>query len=491
MSRSIVEEVFSRSRKQPDKLCLVDAEEAVSYRDYAERIARAADALSTLNLKRGDCVLVESTQMIDYLAIEMALHLLGVVFVPAENHCSQEKLRTIVARVRAAMILSIDPLDDSVGVPHLTHGEFAAMMKDRTAGSDFPYSFPDGEAVSEILFSSGTTGTEKAIVMTHRSSIALAENVIDGLGMTPDTVELITLPMNHSHGLRRYYANMVCGSTAVILKGVMNLKLLYELMDRYRINGMDIAPTALSILLKRSGDEFAKRSGQMRYIQLGTEPVRELDKEVLCRLLPKSRLYNFYGCTESGCTIIYNFNDGKNKTSCIGKPTGNVELRLIDADGVLREPRIGQTGLIATRGRMNMTAYLDAPEETAKTLRDGFIYTKDEAYIDEDGDVILMGRQSNIIIVAGIKVPPEEIEDAVRGMPGIADCACIGVADEIKGQVPVLFVQLESGAAFDPVAIREWLRTSLEPQKMPARIKQIDSIPRSFNGKLLRRELHE
>ena len=146
-------------------------------------------------------------------------------------------------------------------------------------------------------------------------------------------------------------------------------------------------------------------------------------------------------------------------------------------------------GLLASRGAMNMTGYWKDPAETEKALRDGAVYSSDIAYYDEDGDIILLGRVGDVINVGGNKVSPEEIEDAARKLDGVVDCGVAPIDDPYKGSVPGLFVQMKPGCAFDPAAIRDFLAARLEPYKLPAIIEQIDRIPRSFNGKLLRREL--
>ena len=153
------------------------------------------------------------------------------------------------------------------------------------------------------------------------------------------------------------------------------------------------------------------------------------------------------------------------------------------------EALANQTGLLATKGGMNMLGYWQDEAETQQVLADGIVYSNDIGYVDEDGDVILLGRKGDVINVGGNKVSPEEIENAAKAMAIVADCGCIPVADPAKGQVPKLFVQLAAGAAFDPIAIRTFLAQKLEPYKVPTIIEQIDVIPRSYNGKLLRKEL--
>ena len=326
-------------------------------------------------------------------------------------------------------------------------------------------------------------------MITNGNNIALAENVMYGVEMKEDNVELIPSPLNHSHALRRYYGNMLCKASVVISSGVMNLFGFFRLIEKYGVNSIDLVPTALSILLKLSKNKLGEYKDTLRYIELGAAPLMQADKDRLKALLPRTRLYNFYGSTESGCIAIYNFNDSKDKSGCIGKPTFNAKIFAVDEKRREVKTSREKTGLLASFGKMNMQGYWKDEEETAAALCDGVVYTNDEIYFDEDGDIILLGRRGDVINVAGNKVSPDEIENAAKKIDGVADCGCVPAEDELKGSVPKLFVEMKPGAAFDPVFIRESLAKALEPYKVPKYIVQIDKIPRTFNGKLIRRKL--
>lgn len=486
--KSIVEAVFTHANSFPDKLCLVDELESVTYGEYVHRIKCFANALCKYGVKRGDRVVIEASQTINYLAFELAVHLLSAIFVPTEHNCSEGKMQEIAQRCLAKLVVS----EKNWTQPYASQISMRSFLNSaHSAGETVDFRFPEGTEDSEILFSTGTTGREKGIVLSHASDIALAENVIYGVEMEDDNVEIIPSPLNHSHGLRRYYANMVKGGTVLLLSGMMNMQRLFGWMDQYKVNSMDLVPAALTVLLRLSKNRIGDYRNQLRYIQFGSAPLNDADKKTIYELLPETRLYNFYGSTESGCIVIYNFNNKKDKAHCIGKPTHNVSISLIDSNGDLQEPMMGVTGLLASTGPMNMSRYWNDPEETSIVLHGDTVYTSDVIYFDEDGDIILLGRQSDVINVGGKKVSPEEIEDVARLFPGVVDCGCIPLPDAIRGQVPVLFVQVEKGAQFNYGEMRLWLRDHMEAYKIPEEIILIKKIPRSFNGKLLRRELKE
>lgn len=486
MFDSVVEAVFHYAEANPDRLCLADDRGHVSYGEYREMILRYAAYLRDAGIERADNVVVEAAQSIEYLAIELALHLIGAVFVPVEHNCAPEKIQSIINLCGAAAVINVKQYAYAVPLS-LVYAHFFTLRI--TKDHEVPDQFPKLSDVSEILFSTGTTGREKGIVLTHRNDIALTENVIRGVEMQPDNVEMILSPMNHSHGLRRWYANMVNGSSVVLLGSAMDMMRFFRNLDAYRVNSVDMVPAALSVVLRLSRGKFAEYRDQIRYIQFGAAPLKEADQSEICRLLPDSRLYNFYGSTESGCIAIYNFNRPDCKKHCIGKPTHNAHITIVDDARREITSSKENPGLLASQGGMNMSGYWEDPTETARVLENGVLYSNDVAYFDSDGDLILLGRRGDVINVGGHKVSPDEIENIAIRMPEIADCGVIPVDDPIKGSVPKLFVQMKAGSAFDAVCIRAYLAKRMEPYKVPAYIEQIGKIPRSFNGKLLRREL--
>lgn len=485
MFKSIVEAVLSYADTQPDKLCLADDGIEVTYKQYSEKIRKYSACLLSLGLEKGDSIVIESCQSVDYLALELAMQLIGVVFVPVEHNCAHSKIEGFAERAEAKSIIAVENSD--ISFSSYTFSEL--LEKSEKCQPLESYTLPDSDDVSEILFSTGTTGKEKGIVITHKNNIALAENVMYGVEMQKDNIEMIPSPLNHSHGLRRYYANMFNGSTVIILGSVMDIRRFFSNIDKYNVNAMNLVPTALSVVLRLSKDKLSEYADRIRYIQLGAAPMMRADQDKLCQLLPKTRLYNFYGSTESGCICIYNFNGEINKKHCIGKPAHNAQIIIVDDDRQPISSDKNNTGLLSSRGNMNMLGYWKDEEETAKVLIDGAVYSNDIAYFDEEGDIILLGRKGDVINVGGNKVSPDEIENAAKKMECVADCGVIPVEDQFKGSVPKIFIQLKKGYEFDSVAIRNFLAASLEPYKVPVYIEEIDLIPRSYNGKLLRKEL--
>lgn len=486
--RSIVEAVFHYAEVQPDRLCLADDTHAVDYQTYRKKICQFATFFQSLEISAGDNVVIEASQRIEYLAIELALQLIGAVFVPLEHNCAEEKIKSFANRAEAVLLVT-NRLIHVEGLPSMLFDD--VCRKAEVLESFTPKEFPEGDTVCEILFSTGTTGLEKGVVLTHDNDVALAENAIYGVDLKSDNVELIFSPFNHSHGLRRYYANMLKGAAVIMQQSAMDMKRMYTHMEQYHVNAMDIVPSALRVILQLSGDMLGNYNEQLRYVQLGAAPMRKEDREKLKRLLPNVRLFDLYGSTESGITCVYEFNCGEEKVNCIGHPTKNTEIFIVDENRKPIKSSAENPGLLASRGRMNMLGYWKDDVETAKAMADGVVYSNDIAYFDEDGDIILLGRKGDVMNVGGKKVSPLEIENAVNKISGVADSGCIAVKDKNYGEVPWLFVEMLPGAGFDAKIIRDALFTALEPYKVPQCIVQIDRIPRTYKGSLQRAKLRE
>ena len=190
-------------------------------------------------------------------------------------------------------------------------------------------------------------------------------------------------------------------------------------------------------------------------------------------------------------THLLDFNSMSGKPGCIGKPAVNAEFIVVDENRQPISSSEENLGFLASSGPINMKGYWKAPELTAETMADGYIYTKDLGYIDEEGFIYMLGRKDDVINYGGIKISPEEIESIVIKYPLITDCACVPVKDPLTGQAPKLFIVLSDADAYEPKELKNFLVQNLDASKQPKYIEVIHEIPRTFNGKIQRKKLIE
>ncbi len=483
---SVVECAFAHAESKPDALCLADGKTRYSYAEVRDLVKSRSVRLADLGCAKGDYALVECNQSADFIVWMLACHLAGVIAVPLEKNASAIRKLEIKGETGAAAHIGPTPCEE---LADLRFCDIRDACEDCAARFDVAILFPAAEDVAEILFSTGTTGKSKGVVITHRNNMAIAENIIAGLQMKPGNVEVIPMPLSHSHGLRRTYSNIVNGSSAVIADGVLALKRLFQLMDDYGATSLDLSPSMLSIIFKLSKDRLGTYADQLDYVQLGSAPLAEDDKSRIRALLPTTRLYNFYGSTEAGCSCLLEFGMSSNKEGCIGKPCVNARFIVVDDERNPIDSSPDNLGLLASAGDINMSCYFNAPELTAQTMQDGFIYTKDLGYIDEEGYVYMLGRKDDVINFGGVKIAPEEIEAEVVKHPAVRDCACVPVTDELTGQKPVLCIALEDGESYDFKEFKAFLAKALDANKQPVLVEVLDEIPRTFNGKIIRKDL--
>lgn len=487
MVQSIVEAVAMHAQETPEKFCLADGTEELTYREYWECIFGYAKYLKKLGVNKGDCVVVRNAQNVKTLIAGLAIQLLGAVFVPLEKDVADGRILEIAEFVDAKCCIATRSLELFCPCEKMT--EVLSFCDKDADYVTFPY--PNQEDVAEILFTTGTTGVSKGIELLHKNVVAVAENVIDGVEMEKDNVELIPVPLSHSHGLRRYYANMLNGSSVVILGSIVFAQAVFGSIKKYGVTAIDMVPAALTGFLKLTGEELGEYKEQIRYVQLGSAAIPEGDKDILRNLLPKSRLYNFYGTTESGCSCIYNFQEKDGKKNCIGRPARHAEFVFMDEEGKSFEATQDNPGFLACAGDMNMVGYYKADELNRETIKNGYIQTQDLAYLGNDGLIYMIGRHGDVIETGGNKVSPVEIEEVAIKYPGISDCACVPIDSPILGKEPKLFVVMEKENVFNYDEIYQHLKEHLEAYKVPKVIEEIDKIPRTYNGKIQRKKLME
>ena len=401
-----------------------------------------------------------------------------------EKSTSAERVLEIGGRVDSECLISDKEAD---GISSIKIKDIIARAKD---ADEADLELPGENDRSMLLFTTGTTGSSKGVVMLHRGDVGIAGNVIEGTSMKKGNVEIIPMPLNHSFGIRRYQSDMVNGGTVCLMDGMVFIGTLWKLVEKYGATSMAISPASLGMIFHLSDERIADYADQLDYIQIGSAPLAEADKEKLLRLLPDTRLYNFYGSSEAGCACILEFSGNGNKTGCIGRPTVNSIVRFTDdAGNVVENGSPEAPALLSWGGSIVMEGYYNDPDLTAETLVGGYVRTKDLAYLDEDGDCILVGRADDVINYGGSKISPAEIENLALGYEYIDDVAFTSISDPITGELPVILVIQKDG--YDEAEFERFLTDRLESYKLPRKYIYVDNIPKTFKGSVLRKEVRK
>lgn len=434
--RTFEDYLWQTTNRCPGKTAIVCGDAEMTYARLWECIQARADQLRTEGLGPGMPRAIRAGQTAGFLVEYLATHLAGGVAMPMEHDIPDERLHE---------------------------------WEDLAARADIP----DGTA--DILFTTGTTGKSKGVMISHEAIVANAENLMDAQGFSPGLTFIICGPLNHIGSLSKVYPTLMCGSTLHITSGMKDLSAFFAAFDRPGGSGKFatfLVPAGLRMLMTLGGGKLEACADAIDFIETGAAPLSQSDMERLCRLLPKTRLYNTYASTETGIICTHDFNGKKCVAGCLGKPMKHSEIF------------ITEEGTVACRGKTLMSGYVGDPELTAAVLRDGILFTRDNGAIDEEGMLRLGGRADDVINVGGFKVAPSEVEDAAMSMPDIEDCVCIPQCHPVAGQVPKLLVVTTAGSVFDKKKIARFLHEKLETYKVPAAYEETDRIHRTYNGKI-------
>lgn len=481
---TILHYIQKYAQTQPDTMAVCELRKSVTYKEYWSSIRKTAGVLMGMGIRKGDHVMLRCTQNIDYLTVFSALQYMQALVIPVEKSTSVERVLEIGGRVDSECLISDKEAD---GISSIKIKDIIARAKD---ADEADLELPGENDRSMLLFTTGTTGSSKGVVMLHRGDLGIAGNVIEGTSMKKGNVEIIPMPLNHSFGIRRYQSDMVNGGTVCLMDGMVFIGTLWKLVEKYGATSMAISPASLGMIFHLSDERIADYADQLDYIQIGSAPLAEADKEKLLRLLPDTRLYNFYGSSEAGCACILEFSGNGNKTGCIGRPTVNSIVRFTDdAGNVVENGSPEAPALLSWGGSIVMEGYYNDPDLTVETLVGGYVRTKDLAYLDEDGDCILVGRADDVINYGGSKISPAEIENLALGYEYIDDVAFTSISDPITGELPVILVIQKDG--YDEAEFERFLTDRLESYKLPRKYIYVDNIPKTFKGSVLRKEVRK
>jgi long-chain acyl-CoA synthetase len=338
-----------------------------------------------------------------------------------------------------------------------------------------------------LVYTSGTTGTPKGVMLTYGNLESNYEGSARVLEFREHAdVVLAQLPLFHSFGMM---ATMICSileqAPLVMLARFHPAQLLKTIVEERVTALMLVAP--MYGLLIRTLKSKPVDLASLRICVSGGGPLPP-SIEAGWKAITGKDILNGYGLTEAS-PVVANNAPSALKTGSIGKPLHNVQVEIRDPEG--RALPAGQEGEICVRAPSVMKGYLNRPEETAKTIRDGWLLTGDLGRLDEDGFLIITGRAKDLIIFAGENIMPLEIENALSGHPAVAEASVVGLPDERKGEVPVAAVVLHEGQTADAEGLRAFLRDKIADFKIPREFHFVPELPKNTLNKVLKLKVRE
>ena len=436
---TIEQQIELNAQRIPDKVALISGETKVTYSELWEHCCELAQSLQDdTTFYKGKRIILSAAGNIEFVYRYFGTHIAGGICVPIDPDTKPARREYIEHVI-------------SEGIPSL--------------------------GMADVLFTTGTTGAPKGVVLTHQNLAAAARNINEYIGNTEDDIELLALPVSHSFGLGRLRCVLSKGGTIVLLGSFANVKRFFIAMETNHVTGFGMVPASWQFLKRMSRDKICNYADQLHYIEIGSSFMPIEEKQQLNEWLPKTRICMHYGLTEASRSAFMEFHEYANNLSSIGKPAPNTDIQIID-------------GEICVKGEHVTQSYWnESPERIAQDFHGDYFRTGDSGWKDENGDIYIKGRIKEMINVGGEKVSPMEVEDYLNAIPQILESACCALHDEVMGEVVEAFVVEK-----DPISDKEIMaiiRPQLENYKWPKKIVRVDAIPKTSSGKIQRLQLKE
>jgi len=502
----------------------------LTYRQIEHLANRFANGLIWLGIKPGDRVAVQLPNLPQFIVGFYGALKAGAVIVPTNPLYKAHDLSTVLKDSGARAILTLPRFMPALGEVVAGTGLESIIVTEPYDFFPFPWKqlawwrfrkelrpagglrlpallrsasprppgvkvTPDDLAV--LQYTGGTTGVPKGAMLTHRNLVANFTQMRSWLTDLKEGEErfLSVAPFFHVYGLTvgLNVAISIASTVICVMMGLFDTRLVAQQIARHRPTIFPGVP-AMYLAINQLKEVQQYNLNSIRVCVSGSAPL-PLEVQTQFERLTGAKVVEGYGLSEASPGTHVNPIYGQRKVGSIGLPLPDTEARIVDTETGERELPVGEAGELVIRGPQVMKGYWSAPEETAATLRGGWLHTGDIARMDDDGYFFIVDRKKDLVIVGGLKVYPREIEEMLHGHPKVKEAAVAGVSHRVRGELLVAQVVLKDGVADDPRAIRrelvEFLKERLAPYKVPRRIEIASALPKTAVGKVLRREIRE
>ncbi|HEU5293750.1 MAG TPA: AMP-binding protein, partial [Burkholderiaceae bacterium] len=463
---------------------------ALYFRDdvytYAELNAaceRAAANLRARAIGNGDSVALALPNAPALVAHLFGILKIGATVVPLNPSLTIGEVSWLINASGARALVTTVPLAQQLdavrNTPALRHLVVIdpAQRLDCTLSTAKPSAGGDGTAF--LIFTSGTTGRPKGVMVTHRNVLANTAQVAERTAVTPHDRVLNVMPLFHANGLMNNTILPLRAGASIVLRPRFEPDEFWGVVKRFRPTYFTAVPTMFTRLM--DGWKTRADTTSLRFVRSGAAPmVPALQRLVEERLGVPVVLS--YGLSEATCTCTMNPPDRSRRIASVGPALADEAVVAVDADG--RPMARGQVGEIAVCGPNVMAGYFNAPDETSAVLRDGWLHTGDMGFVDPDGFVFLTDRKKDLIIRGGENISPREVEEALLSFPAVAEAAVVGTPDREWGEEVVAFVVPRTDREIDVDALQAFCHERLARFKVPRRLRVVASLPLTSVGKM-------
>ncbi|XP_042494057.1 4-coumarate--CoA ligase-like 1 [Macadamia integrifolia] len=509
---TLPEFVLHEAELYAEKVAFVEAVSGKEYK-YGQVIQdtrRFAKALRSLGLRKGRVVVVVLPNMAEYAIVALGIMAAGGVFSGANPSAHISEIRKQAEAADAELIITVGPLYEKVsclGLPVIVVGEervSSAIYWDELleaadrAGIDNADDTINQNDLCALPFSSGTTGTSKGVMLTHRNLVANLCSTLFSVGsdMIGQVTTLGLMPFFHIYGITGICCATLRNKGKVVVMGRFELRTFLNVLVVHEVTFAPIVPPIMLELVKNPVvDEFDLRQLKLRAVMTAAAPLAPELLAAFEKKFPGVQVQEAYGLTEHSCITLTHGDPSKGhgiaKRNSVGFILPNLEIKFIDPNNGQSLPK-NTPGEVCVRSQCVMQGYYKNKEDTDRTIdANKWLHTGDIGYIDDDGDIFIVDRIKELIKYKGFQVAPAELEAILLSHPSINDAAVVPLPDEEAGEIPAACVVINPNAKDSEEDIINYIGSNVASYKKLRVVQFVESIPKSASGKIMRRFLRE
>jgi long-chain acyl-CoA synthetase len=484
------------ARHYPDKPAILFEDRCLSYRELDRAASRTAHALAKRGVETGDRVALYLSNIPAFGIAYQAVQKLGAIVVSASAMLTTDELAALLEDSGAGVVFTVEALWPRIAplVGDLVRRDRIVICEGEVAGQptldELGAGEPDGlrarevepSAPAAILFTSGTTGRQKAATLSHANIASNVAAVNRYMRTGPADRVLVMLPLFHVAAQNVLMNGGFAAAATLALHRRFDATRCADAIEEHRITIVTGVPTIYITLLNAGVRPAALASVRLYKSAAATMPL-EIARR--WRDIYGQPVMEGYGLTETSPAATFN-HEHEYRAGFVGTPIDLVDMRVVDEED--REVPPGAWGEVVFRGPNVMLGYWNRPEDPRHAMRGGWFHTGDVGYADDDGYLYLVDRVKDMINTGGLKIWPREVEEVLYRHPAIRECAVVGVPDRIKGEIPKAVVATRPGAPpITPDELDAYCRTHLAAYKVPRVYEFVDELPKSPSGKILKR----
>lgn len=519
VAKTIPELLFSGARKHGGRIAIESKDEVIRYDELPDRVLAITRGLIASGIEKGDRIGVWAPNGVEWVLVALAIHCAGGIVVPINTRMKGGEAADILERSGARIAFVVgdflgvdypamlaphrpDTLEQVVVIGPRVGGQYLSLADFINAGVEVaPFTALqraesiDATDLSDLLFTSGTTGKPKGVMSNHGQTLQAFTEFVRILGIEAGDRYLVVNPFFHSFGYKAGWLTCMIAGATILPHAVFDAEEIFERVEKEKISVLPGPPTLYLSMLDHPRLETADLSS-LRIAVTGASAIPPVLIDRIRNELGVAIVTTAYGLTECGglATICDPSAPAETIAGTSGCAIPGTELSICDSQG--REVPVGETGEICLRGFHVMQGYFNNPEATNETITDdGWLRTGDVGHVDADGNLTITDRLKDMFIVGGFNCYPAEIEAGLFEHPDIAQVAVIGIPDERMGEVGCACVVLKAGSQLDEDALIAWSRKQMANYKVPRRVVFYKDLPKNASNKIdkvsLRRGLSE